>query len=163
MKESLIQYWRTRAPRERLILAGGSALLGLALLYAYVWLPMQRDVAQLRQALPSLREQARQVQQDAEEVGRLKKQPALSQAKDNLALAVEQRAQASGLRERFDSITPQGAGKVRVVLPQVRFDDWIGLLGELQASHGVRVESTRIQAGDEAGMVSVDALLTVAG
>lgn len=163
MKDTLIQYWRSRAPRERLVLAGGSALLVLALLYAYVWLPMQREVAQLRQALPQLREQARQVEQDAEEVARLKKLPAVSQAKDNLASVIEQRALASGLRERIESITPQGAGKVKVVLPQVAFDHWIALLGELQASQGVRVESTRIQAADEAGMVSVEAVLGAGG
>jgi general secretion pathway protein M len=163
MKDTLIQAWRSRAPRERLVLAGGSALLLLALLYAYVWLPMQRDVAHLRQALPELREQARQLERDAQEVARLKKQPALGQAKDNLAGTVENAALANGLRERIESITPQGAGKAKVVLPQVAFDAWIALLGELQASHGVRVESTRIQAGEEAGMVSVEAVLVAGG
>ena len=159
MKDTLIQFWRTRAPRERLVLAGGSALLVLALLYAYVWLPMQRDVAQLRQALPQLRDQAGQLQQDAAEVVRLKKQPAVSREAGSLARAVEQRAIASGLRERIESITPQGVGQVRVVLPQVGFDAWIALLGELQSGEGVRVESARIEAGGEAGMVSVDAVL----
>jgi len=163
MKEILIQFWRSRAPRERLVLAGGSALLVLALLYAYVWLPMQRDVAQLRLALPPLREQARQLQQDAAEVGRLKALPAVSREAGSLARAVEQRAIASGLRERMESITPQGVGQVRVVLPQVGFDAWIALLGELQSGEGVRVESARIEAADEAGMVSVDAVLAGGG
>jgi general secretion pathway protein M len=163
MKDSLIQFWRARAPRERLILVGGSALLTLALLYAYVWLPMQRDVTQLRQSLPALREQAGQLQQDAEEVGRLKAQPPVSREGGNLALSVEQRAIASGLRERIESITPQGVGQVRLVLPQVGFDAWIALLGELQAVHGVRLESARIEATGEAGMVSVDAVLAGGG
>lgn len=159
MKDTLIQFWRTRAPRERLVLAGGSALLALALGVAYGWLPMQREVAQLRMALPQLRDQARQLQQDAQEVGRLKTQPAVMRETDNLALTIEQRAIASGLRERIESITPQGVGQVRVVMPRVAFDDWIGWLAELQTSHGVRVESARIDATDDAGMISVDALL----
>jgi type II secretory pathway component PulM len=45
------------------------------------------------------------------------------------------------------------------VLPQVAFDEWIDWLGELQTSQGVRVESARIEATDDAGMVSVDAVL----
>ena len=65
MKDMLMQFWRARAPRERAVLGGGAALLVLALGYAYAWLPMQRDRAQLQQALPQLREQARQLQQDA--------------------------------------------------------------------------------------------------
>lgn len=159
MKDTLTQFWRTRAPRERLVLAGGSVLLALALGVAYGWLPMQRDVAQLRQAAPQLRVQAWQLQQDAQEIGRLKALPAVSQEAGSLALAVEQRAIAGGMRERIESITPQDAGHVRVVLPRVVFDDWIGWLGELQTGNGVRVESARIEAADDPGMVSVEAVL----
>lgn len=160
MKDQLIQFWRSRAPRERLILGGGSALLVLALGFAYAWLPKQRDAAQLRQALPQLRAQAQQLQQDAQEVARLKAQPAVTQEAGSLVRAVEQGALTSGLRERIESITPQDASHVRVVLPQVTFDAWTSWLGELQTSHGIRVESARIEATDEAGMVSVDAVLT---
>jgi general secretion pathway protein M len=159
MKKQLIQFWRSRAPRERVVLAGGSALLALALGFAYGWLPMQRDAAQLRKALPQLRTQAQQLQQDAEEAKRLKARPVLAREGGSLAAVIEQRATAGGLREQIGSITPQDAGRVRVALPEVAFDAWIGWLGELQASHGVRVESTRIDAGEEPGMVKVEAVL----
>ena len=158
MKTQLIQFWRSRAPRERLVLSGGSALLVLALGFAYGWLPMQRDATQLKKALPQLRAQALQLQQDAEEATRLKARPAVAQG-GSLAAVIEQRATTGGLRERIAAITPQDAGRVQVVLPEVAFDAWIGWLGELQASHGVRVESTRIEATDEAGMVKVEAVL----
>ena len=159
MKKQLIQFWRSRAPRERVVLAGGSALLALALGFAYGWLPMQRDTAQLRKALPQLRAQARQLQQDADEAKRLKGRPARAREGGSLAAVIEQRATAGGLREQIESITPQDAGRVRVALPEVAFDAWIGWLGELQASHGVRVESARIDAGEEPGMVKVEAVL----
>ncbi|MBW8306993.1 MAG: type II secretion system protein M, partial [Thiobacillus sp.] len=113
----------------------------------------------LRQALPQLRVQAQKLQQDAQEVARLKAQPMVTQEAGSLMHAVEQRALVSGLRERIESITPQDASHVRVVLPQVTFDEWIGWLGELQTSHGVRVESASIEAADDAGTVSVDAVL----
>jgi general secretion pathway protein M len=159
MKDALIQFWRTRMPRERFALAGGAALLALFLLFAYGWLPMQREVAQLRQTLPQLRDQARQLQQNAQEVARLKIQPAVTRQAGSLGQVVEQRAIAGGLRDRIESITPQGAGKVRVVLPRVVFDEWLGWLNELQTGHGVRVESARIEATDDAGRVRVDVLL----
>lgn len=159
MKDQLVQFWRTRVPRERFVLAGGSALLVLALGFAYAWLPMQRDVALLRQALPQQRAQARQLQQDAQEVARLKAQPAVIRGTGSLAHAVEQNALATGLREHIESITPQDTGHVRVLLPQVAFDAWIVWVGELQASHGVRVESAHIEATAAAGMVRVDAVL----
>jgi len=163
MKALLIQFWRARAPRERLVLGGGTALLLLALGYAYGWLPMQRDAAQMRKELPQLRVQARQLQQDAAEVARLRAQPAVARAVSSLTAAVEQRAVASGLRERIESITAQDARHVRVVLPQVGLDDWAAWLGELQANDGIRVESARIEASDTAGVVKVEAVLAGAG
>lgn len=158
MKDALIRFWRTRAPRERLVLAG-AALLVLALGFAYGWLPLQREAAQLRQTLPQLRAQAQQLQQEAQEAARLKARPAPNPGAGSPASAVEQRALAMGLRGQIESIVPQDAGRVRVVLPQVAFDAWIGWLGELQARDGVRVESARIEAGDVAGAVRVDAVL----
>jgi type II secretory pathway component PulM len=109
--------------------------------------------------LPQLRIQARQLQQDAQEVGRLKARPALAREGGSLASVIEQRATAAGLRERIEAITPQDAGRVRLVLPAVAFDDWIVWLGELQTGHGVRVESARIDATGEAGMVRIEAVL----
>ena len=159
MKKQLIQFWRSRAPRERVVLAGGAALLVLALGYAYGWLPIQRDAAQLRKALPQLRAQAAQMALDAEEAKRLKGRPTLAREGGSLAAVIEERATAAGLREAFESIAPQDAGRVRVALPAVGFDAWLAWLGELQASHGVRVESARIQAGEVAGVVAVEAVL----
>ena len=160
MKAQLIQFWRARAPRERLVLGGGAALLVLALGYAYGWLPMQRDAAQMRKELPQLRVQARQLQQDAAEVARLRAQPEVARTVDSLASIVEQRAVAGGLRERIESIAVQDARHVRLVLPRVALDDWIVWLGVLQAKDGVRVESAHIVAGDAAGVVRVEAVLT---
>lgn len=159
MKKQLIQFWRSRAARERVVLAGGAALLVFALGYAYGWLPIQRDAAQLRKTLPQLRAQAQQMALDAEEVKRLRGRPALAREGGSLAAVIEERAAAAGLREAFGTIVPQDAGRVRVVLPAVAFDAWLAWLGELQMSHGVRVESARIDAGETAGVVAVDAVL----
>jgi general secretion pathway protein M len=159
MKALLIQFWRARAPRERLILGGGAVLLVLALGYAYGWLPMQRDAAQMRKTLPQLRVQAQQMQQDAAEVERLRAQPVVARSVDSLTLAVGQRAIASGLRERIESITAQDARHVRVVLTQVALDEWLAWLGDLQTNDGLRVESAHIVAGDAPGQVRVDAVL----
>lgn len=163
MKALLIQFWRARAPRERLVLGGGAALLVLALGYAYGWLPMQRDAAQMRKELPQLRVQARQLQQDAAEVAQLRAQPVVARTVDSLASIVEQRAVAGGLRERIESIAALDTRHVRVVLPQVAFDTWVAWLGELQANDGIRVESARIEASGTAGVVKVEAVLAGAG
>lgn len=158
MKDALLRFWHARTPRERLVLVA-AALLILVLAILYAWLPLQRDVAQLRQALPQLRAQAGQLRLQVQEVARLKALPAANREAGDLAAAVEQRALALGLRGQIESITPQHAGGIRVVLPQVSFDAWIDWVGDLQAHHGVRVESAQIEASDVAGAVRIDAVL----
>jgi len=159
VKAQLVQFWRARAPRERFVLVAGAALLALALGYAYAWLPMQRELVQLRDTLPQLHMQAAQMQRDAEEVARLRAHPAVSRQGGSIATVVEQRAAASGLREHIATLAAQDDGRVRVVLPRIGFDAWLAWIGELQAAHGVRVESARIESSGEAGMVRVDAVL----
>lgn len=159
MKAQFVQFWRARAPRERVVLAAGAALLALALGYAYAWLPMQRELVQLRETLPHLRAQAEQIQRDAEEVARLRARPAASQRGGSVTAVVEQRAAASGLREHIATLAAQDDGRVRVVLPRIGFDAWLAWIGELQAAHGVRVESARIESSGEAGMVRIEAVL----
>lgn len=154
-----MQAWRARAPRERLVLAGGAALLALALAYAYAWLPMQHQLTQLRGTLPQLRVQAEQVQRNAEEVTRLRARPTTLRQGGSIVAIVEQRAAASGLREHIAALVPQDRNRVRVVLPRVGFDAWLAWIGDMQAAHGVRVESARIESSGEAGMVRIEAVL----
>lgn len=160
MKKQALQFWRSRAPRERLVLAAGGALAVVALAYAYLWLPVAREAAQLRDSLPELRAQARQVQAGAAEVARLKARVKPAAAQQDLAALLDARAKQRGLRERIDSIVPVDATRVRVAASAVPFDVWVGWLGELQAGYGVRVESTRISSGDEAGVVAVESVFT---
>ena len=162
MKKQALQFWRSRAPRERLVLAGDGALAALFIAYAYGWLPVTREAAKLRASLPELRAQARAVEAGAAEVGRLKARARPAAVQQDLAALLDTRAKARGLRERIDSIAMQDALHVRVTAAAVPFDAWVAWLGELQVGDGVRVESTRIDAGDEPGIVAVEALL-VAG
>lgn len=159
MKKQALQFWRSRAPRERLVLAAGGALAVVVLAYAYLWLPVAREAAQLRENLPELRAQARQVQAGAAEVERLRARVKPAAAQQDLAALLDARAKQRGLRERIDSIAPTDAARVRVAA-SVPFDAWVGWLGELQAGYGVRVESTRISSGDEAGVVVVESVFT---
>lgn len=159
MSARLVENWRARPASERLMLGGGALLAIVLLAYAYIWLPIQRELDQLRPGLPQLRAQAAQLQRDAAEVDRLRARPAAPASTGSLAALIEQRARAAGLRERIGAITPQDAGRVRVQLPRVGFDAWLGWIGELQTAHGVRIESVDIEATDEVGMVKIDAVL----
>ena len=75
LKESALVYWNGRTEQERRFLAIGGAVVALALLYAVFIDPALTGRAQLRKALPELRQQAAQVQSLAAEAAELARQP----------------------------------------------------------------------------------------
>lgn len=161
MKAHWTDFWNARTPRERLILGGGALLLLVLLGYAWLWLPVQRESAQLRAALPALRAQAQQVAADRQAVAALRARPAAAVGGD-LAARVDALAVAGGLRARIEAIVPLDAQRVRVRLPEVAFDDWITWLDTAQKA-GVRVEYARVEASGGAsggaGAVRAEAVL----
>ncbi len=160
MKAQWTDFWNARTPRERRILGGGALLLALLFGYAWLWLPVQRESAQLRAELPGLRGQAQQLAADRQTVAALRAQPVTANS-GNLAARVESLAQAGGVRARIEAIVPLDAQRVRIRLPEVAFADWIGWLDTLQRA-GVRVEYARVEAGAH-GAVSVEAVLAAGG
>lgn len=161
MKAHWTDFWNARTPRERLILGGGALLLLVLLGYAWLWLPVQRESAQLRAALPALRAQAQQVAADRQTVAALRARPA-APASGDLAARIEALAVAGGLRARIEAIVPLDAQRVRVRLPEVAFDDWIAWLDTAQKA-GVRVEYAQAEASGGAGAVRAEAVLATGG
>lgn len=160
MKTQPADFWNARTPRERRILGSGVLALALLLGYAWLWLPVQRESAQLRADLPALAMQAQQVAAGRQVVAALRTRSAPSSAGD-LAARVEDLAVAGGLRARIEAIVPLDAQRVRVRLPEVAFDDWIVWLDTLQKA-GVRVEYARAEASG-VGAVRAEAVLAAGG
>lgn len=161
MKAQLLDFWHARTTRERRILGGGALLLIVLFGYAWLWLPVQRERAQLHQDLPALRVQALQVAADRQAVAALRAQPA-APAGGDLASRVDGLAVAGGLRARIDAIVPLDAQQVRVRFTDVPFDEWVAWLDTVQKA-GVRVEHARAEASGEPGMVRAETVLTVGG
>ena len=72
MRERWREWWQARNTRERALIAGGGGALAVALLWAYVWVPLEADRFRLTATLPTLRTQAQQLALQAGEVERLR-------------------------------------------------------------------------------------------
>lgn len=161
MKENILSFWRQRTPAERrTITIGGGALL-IALIYAFVWHPLQQERGRLRTSLPQLRTAAAQLHADAVEVARLRTS-APQQAGDNLPAAIESAAARTGLGKPTQ-LTPLDTGRARIVFNAAAFDAWIEWLKIMQTEQTVRVESSEINALAEPGMVKIQAVLAAPG
>jgi type II secretory pathway component PulM len=136
------------------VIAAGVALLALALLVAFAWLPLERSRARLAAELPRLRASIATLQRDADEVKRLRAMPSIapSSATPIAAIAAANTlpgAQISAVDDR----------RLRLTGADVGFTALLEWLAAAQAAHGLRVESARLDALPATGRVRAELTL----
>ena len=159
MLERLREWWLARNTRERAFIASGGAALVVALLWAYVWVPLEADRVRLAAAMPTLRAQAQQVALQAADVERLR---AAAGARGNAAPsqpAIEETLKTAGLGAGVTGVAMLAGGRVQVNLDIVPFDALVRAIGQLMESHGLAVETVALKATGEPGMVRVETLV----
>lgn len=160
MKERFQQFWKQASPRERWLIGGGSGLLLVVVLIFYVWQPIARDRQKLRANLPQLRANAEQMRLNAAEVAKLKTlAPSASSPKGGIRGAVETSAATFKLRDSMSQVSVEGDGRITLSMAAVSFDNWVRWLGYLQEQYRIRLESCRVEALPQPGMVRIKAVL----
>jgi general secretion pathway protein M len=160
MKERFQQFWKQASPRERWLIGGGFGLLLVVVLIFYVWQPVVRDRQKLRANLPQLRASAEQMRLNAAEVVRLKTlTSSAALPKGGIRGAVEESAAAFKLRDSIGQVSLEGDGRISISLDMVSFDNWVRWLGHLQEQYRIRLESCRVEALPQPGMVRIKAVL----
>lgn len=157
MKPALRQWWASRAPQERRVIA--VAMLGLGLVF-YAWL-LQDTVQARRQLIPAvdqLRAQAVRQSAQADEIVRLRAMPAPPPSATDLRQLVQRQLDASGLARALVSMEQVDARQVKLVFGSVAFADWLAWADAMQAQH-LRLAAVRIEAQPVDGQVSVTATL----
>jgi type II secretory pathway component PulM len=147
--------WRQRPLRERRALAWAAAALVAILVFSLAWLPLHRARERLAAELPQLRASIAGLERDAAEVARLRSQPVVvpTAGAPLAALATN----AGGLPGA--QVAVLDARRVRVTGADVGFAPLLEWIRNAQATHGMRVESARIEALPVAGRVRAELLL----
>ena len=147
-------WWAGRSARERRVLQVAAAVLVVALALV-LWLEAERARARLNAELPRLRASLAALERDAAEVGRMKQ----------LALV------PSGPQSPLAALATNGGGlpgariavlderRVKVTGDDIAFGALLEFLRNAQATHGMRVESARLDALPGAGRVRAELLL----
>lgn len=148
-------WWSGRTQRERRVLRAIVALV-VGLLALLVWMDAERSRARLNAELPRLRASIAALERDAAEVQRLRALPAA----------------AAGAQSPLATLATNGGGlpgaqiailderRVRVTGGDVGFGLLLEWLRNAQATHGMRVESARLDALPTTGRVRAELLLT---
>jgi general secretion pathway protein M len=157
MRERWREWWQARNARERALIAGGVGALAVALLWAYVWVPLEADRLRLTTTLPTLRTQAQQLALQATEVERLRASGRGGAAPSQSA--IEHTLKGAGLGAGVVNVATLGGGRVQVNLGVVPFDTLVGVIAQLAESHGLAVETIVLKAVGEPGKVRVETLV----
>jgi general secretion pathway protein M len=142
--------------RERLMVAAGSALLVLFLLYVLVWSPIHSGYDALRNSVEEQRATAVWMQESAQSLASLKRnsgKAAQGLGGKSLLSVADSTARAGGLGPALKRVEPEGSDSVRVWLDGAPFDvlvKWLGTLSTL----GVSTESATLERGEATGRVN---------
>jgi type II secretory pathway component PulM len=148
-------WWSARSSRERRVLRA-IAVLVAGLLALLVWMDSERARARLNAELPRLRASIAALERDASEVQRLRALPvAAAGAQSPLATLA---TNGGGLPGAQISILDER--RVKVTGGDVGFGLLLEWLRNAQATHGMRVESARLDALPTTGRVRAELLLT---
>lgn len=149
----LSEAWQARTESERAVLATVGALAAIALVAAFAWLPLERARSRLTADLPALRASLETMQRQSEEAKRLRAAPPAA----SLQAPVGQLASSPPAGAQVMALDAQ---RVRLSANDAAFTTLLEWIVAAQASHGMRVESARIDALPVAGRVRADIVLT---
>lgn len=147
--------WEGLAPRERRLLVAGGTGLGLLLAILLLWLPLQKDLARLRAAVPRETEQLAHMRAQADTVRPLLQRAAVASPAGGALSAAEQSADAHGVRGFLTRIEAEGNDGVQVALDAVPFNALLSWLADLRDNHALVVDSATVDALAAPGTVNV--------
>ena len=148
--------------RERLFVLGGAAAVALALLYAFVWTPLdkghrslQSSVVDWERSLAELRP-LRGVQTTTTNSVR----PATNSNQTPVVI-VDQTLRVRGLDRSLRRSQPTTSNGIRVEFENVAFDDLVLWLNDLSSQYAMQVASGSLSTSTQAGPGRINATLTL--
>jgi len=148
--------------RERLFVLGGATAVALALLYAFVWTPLdkghrslQSSVIDWERSLAELRP-LRGVQTTTTSSTR----PAVSSNQTPVVI-VDQTLRVRGLDRSLRRSQPTTSNGIRVEFENVAFDDLVLWLNDLSSQYAMQVAAGSLSTSTQAGPGRINATLTL--
>lgn len=149
--------------RERVFVLGGAVVVIVALLYAFVWSPLDKGQKDLQsntllweRSLAELRP-LRGMQATTSNQTR----PAQGGAQQTPVVIVDQTLRARGLDRSLQRSQPTTSNGIRVEFENVAFDDLVVWLGDLSTQYAMQVSSGSLSVTPRGGPGRVNATLTL--
>jgi len=155
MKQKILNWWESRSPRDRVVIAALGVVVAVVL-YLVLIQSAQRARIQLGASVATLRVQALRLEQDATELARVRAVRVPPAPQTDLRTQVQALVAGAGLSGGLLRIDATDANRVRVVFGSIAFAEWLQWVAALQAQQ-IRLETGRVEALSTPGMVGISA------
>jgi general secretion pathway protein M len=158
---NLRQFWSERAPRERLVLGLGLAVVSAALVYWVLIEPAWSGVRSLERGLPATRAQAAQLEAYLTEANALKSRPQVAAVgAADARVAIEKSLAGAGLKAtRVLSLSDTD---LQLSFADVPYAAWAAWLADTERALGLRAYSVAAKRDKTAGNADIELVLRAA-
>jgi len=147
------------APRERNLVYVAAALLGIAVVYVAVVLPVTSAARHREARIAQKTSDLAWMQQVAPQVMAAAAAGSGVASDESLVVLVDRTARESGIGSSIRDQTPAGQNGLQLRLEGAPFDLLMAWLANLQQQHGVRVDGAIIGAANAPGLVNANLTL----
>ena len=156
-------WFETLDSRERIFVIGGAAVVLMALLFAFVWTPLDKGQAALKSSVLVWERSLAELRplKGMQQSSSSSSQTATTIARQTPVLIVDQTLRARGLDRALKRSQPTTSNGIRVEFENVAFDDLVLWLGDISAKHSMQVSSGSLSIARRAGPGRINATLTL--
>jgi general secretion pathway protein M len=155
-------WWFSRSSQDRMAITITACVVGLLLVYLFVWLPFNNKIITKRNQVESQMATLEWMEKSAEEVRSLRSRQARSNTKvsnEALLTLVDRTAKQNQLSKYIQRLKPQDNDSVQLWLEQAPFDALVQWIGLLVRQYNIDLDAISIERDESSGMV--DARLTL--
>lgn len=153
---SVPRAWDRASTRERVALIAGAVIVVAALVWAFIWQPLTRDLDRLRESIPADTAALARARALADDVAGLARSSAPPPS--DLRATVERSLGDHGLRSPALTLEPQD-GRLKVVIPSVSFPVLVTALDAARKDAAAFVVEATITPRVDPGTVRAELVL----
>jgi general secretion pathway protein M len=149
--------------REQAFVAGGAAIVVVALIYGFLWLPLDKHHREMVTRVDDWQRSLAELGPLSALSGSVQPSQPQNPAANQQApiIIVDQTLRSRGLEQFRRRSQPTTSNGVRVEFESVAFDELVVWLGDLSSDYGMQVQAGSVSAVTQAGPGRVNASLTL--
>ncbi len=146
--------WQSLSSEGQRIIKWSAAVLALALIWAFIWLPASRGRAALTTRIPVLQTQLAEMKREADDIKRIQAMPLVVTAENRRTLA-----DTAGLQTAFGAtaiVAINDSRQFRVSIPSTAYTTWLDNLDMVLTRFRLRVVKLNLKPLDAKSPASTD-------